>query len=174
MEDQKFISPSYDDIDEMTERVFKKIQKDNFKPDVILAIARGGWLPGRVLSDLYHASGQNPEVRSITTSFYVGVGERKRRPVLKQELNGTLFKQSVLIVDDVSDTGETLQFAVDYIKFLGAKDFKVATVYCKTETTYIPDYYEEMIDSDVWIVFPYEKREFQHKTGVQLEKQEND
>ncbi|MFX1514572.1 MAG: phosphoribosyltransferase [Promethearchaeota archaeon] len=170
MNDLDYITPSYDDIDLMTERVFKKILGDNFQPDVILAIARGGWLPGRVFSDLFQANGQTPEVRSITTSFYIGVGERKRRPVLKQELDGSLFNQSVLIVDDVSDTGETLQFAMDYVKFLGANNIKVATVYCKTKTTLIPDYYDEMIDSSVWIVFPYERREFQQKTGVNLDK----
>ena len=153
-EDFSYVTPSYIDIDKMIEHVYTKMREDNYVPDVILAIARGGWLPGRILSDLYQAHGFEPEVRSITTSFYVGVGEKKRRPVLKQELSGTLFSQSVLLVDDVSDTGETLQFAVDYVKFLGAKDIKVATPYCKNKTILVPQYYDEMIDSSVWIVFP--------------------
>lgn len=155
---QKFHELSYDELDAKVEELHKLITEDSFVPDTILAIARGGWFPARVLSDIYSSQDIPVDVVSVTTKFYTNIGKTGSRPVLVQELH-SLFDQRVLIVDDVSDSGSTLKFIKGYAQWLGARYIKVATVFMKPRTKVIPDYFVDEIPNDTWIVFPYEKRE---------------
>ena len=168
MKQTKFLRVTYDELDKMVESLYDNMEKAGFIPDIILAIARGGWFPARVLSDIYSSKGIPVDVVSITTKFYTSIGETAKRPVLLQELSQSLFDQSTLIVDDVSDTGRTLKFIRGYVSWLGAKDARVATVFMKPETLVVPDFYVKEVSQDTWIIFPYEIREMEFllsKTG---------
>lgn len=156
----EYLRISYEELDTMVANLYQKIEKDNFIPDSMVAIARGGWFPARVLSDIYNSKGIPVDVISLTTKFYTNIGQRSKRPILLQELHQSLFGQTILIVDDVSDTGHTLKFIEGYINWSGAKEVKIATVFMKPLTTTIPHYYEKKVSQDTWIVFPYEVREF--------------
>ena len=59
-------------------------------------------------------------------------------------------KKGCLIVDDISDSGKTLQ------AFTQKYDVDIVTMYYKKESVVEPDYYDSIIDSDSWIVFPWE------------------
>ena len=159
MADQKYYELSYDQLEEKTEEMYRLIEKDNFIPDTILAIARGGWFPARILSDIYSSKEIDVDIVSVTTKFYTTIGKTKSRPLLLQHLNQTLFDQRILIVDDVSDSGTTLKFVKGYAEFMGARYTKIACVFYKPKTKTIPDYFVEEVPNDNWIVFPYEKRE---------------
>ena len=158
----KYLKVSYDQLDKMVEELYLKIEKDNFTPDTMVAVARGGWFPARVLSDIFNSKDIPVDIISLTTKFYTSIDKRAKRPVLLQEFGQTLFDQSILIVDDVSDTGTTLNFIKGYIKWLGAKEIKVATVFMKPKTKCLPEYVVQEVSNDTWIVFPYEVREFKH------------
>jgi hypoxanthine phosphoribosyltransferase len=156
----EYLNVSYEELDKMVESLYMKLEKDNFIPDSMVAVARGGWFPARVLSDIFNSKGIPVDIISVTTKFYTNIGKRARRPVLLQELHQSLFDQTILIVDDVSDTGHTLKFIEGYINWLGAKEVKIATVFMKPDTVSVPHYFEESVSQDTWIVFPYEVREF--------------
>ena len=164
MSQTEYLKISYEQLDNMVESLYKKIESDNFIPDSMVAVARGGWFPARVLSDIYNSKGLGVDIVSLTTKFYTSIGTRSKRPVLLQELHQSLFDQTILIVDDVSDTGETLKFIKGYIDWLGAKEVRIATVFMKPETITIPSYYEHKVSQETWIVFPYEVREFKSLT----------
>ena len=158
----EYLKLTYDEMDRMTGEIFNQIKQDGFEPDIILAIARGGWLPARILSDCFDSSGQESvEVISVTTKYYAGIGKQSKRVVLQQEYGRSLVGLNVLIVDDVSDTGHTMEFVIKYVRWLGAEDIKVATVLYKPGTVVTPDYYAKDVDRSVWIVFPYERRDFE-------------
>ena len=59
-----------------------------------------------------------------------------------------------LLVDDVSDSGRTLQVAIDLARLYGAREVRTATLYIKKKTMLVPDYFVEEVDR--WIVFPWE------------------
>ena len=82
---------------------------------------------------------------------------RSREPILKQCLHTQLPDKKVLLVDDVSDGGRSLQLAKKHLQEQGAKEIKIATVYCKPGTITTPDYFEK--ETSHWIVFPWEARE---------------
>jgi hypothetical protein len=131
----------------------QKIQADGYKPDIIVGIARGGLVPSRILADLL----ETRDFAIITIEYYVGIGEKSKEPILKQCLHTQLPDKKVLLVDDVSDGGRSLQLAKKHLQQQGAGEIRVATVYCKPGTISTPDYFEK--ETSHWIVFPWEAKE---------------
>jgi hypoxanthine phosphoribosyltransferase len=127
--------------------------QSGFKPDVIVSITRGGWVPARVLSDLLEI----PNLATVRVEFYLGVAETRNEPVLTQGLSTAVTRKRALIVDDVADTGKSLQLARKHVLQQGATEVKIATVYRKPWNIIKPDYYET--ETSCWVVFPWEIKE---------------
>ena len=131
----------------------EKISKSCFKPDIIIGIARGGWLPARVLTDLLEI----PNLANVSAEYYVGVAETKNEPVLTQGISAVVTDKKVLIADDVADSGRSLKLVKEHVLQQGAKEVKTATLYYKPWSMVKPDYYER--ETKLWIVFPWEMKE---------------
>ncbi|RLI00574.1 phosphoribosyltransferase [Candidatus Bathyarchaeota archaeon] len=151
--DVEFEIPTWDEIYEMLLRLAEKIQRDNFHPDLIIGVCRGGWPPARVISDLLG----NPKLANISVEFYVDVAETKNKPVLTQSVTAPVKGKKVLILDDVADTGKTLKLVKKHLLDRGAEEVKIATIYYKPWSIVVPDYYEK--ETKRWIVFPWERKE---------------
>jgi hypoxanthine phosphoribosyltransferase len=149
----EFEVPKWNQTSEMLLSQAEKIRKSGFKPDVIIAISRGGWLPARVLSDLL----ETPNLANVRVEYNVDVAETKTEPVLTQGVSSAVTGKKVLIVDDVADTGRSLKLVKDYVLQQGAKESRTATIYYKPWSVVKPDYYEK--ETELWIVFPWEIRE---------------
>lgn len=145
--------PSWGQIYEMILNQAHKIQRDGYKPDIIVGIARGGLVPSRILADLL----ETRDFAIITIEYYTGINARNKEPILKQCLHTQLTSKKVLLVDDVSDGGRSLQLAKKHLEEQCAKEIKTATIYCKPGTITMPDYFEK--ETSHWIVFPWEARE---------------
>ncbi len=146
-------APSWKRIHNMLLRQSQKISKSGFKPEVIVGISRGGWVPARVLSDLL----ENPNLANIKVECYRAINQPSKSATLTQSLSVNVAKKKVLIVDDVADSGRSLQVAAEHAKERGAGEVKTATLYYKSCSTLRPDYYEE--ETDCWVVFPWETKE---------------
>jgi len=129
------------------------ITNKEYKPDVIVAVARGGWVLGRILSDVLGVR----ETASITIQYYRGVNDRDEAPRISQTATGTLCGKRVLLVDDVADTGTTLDLALRELRKADTDDVRTATLFVKEWTRNLPDYYLEVVKE--WVVFPYEYAE---------------
>lgn len=149
----EFEVPTWDQVYDMLLNLAGKIRKNQFKPDVIVGVSRGGWPPARVLSDLL----DNPNVANIRVEFYVGITETKCEPTLTQPLSTSVEGKKVLVVDEVMDTGKSLKLVKEHIVGQGAAEVKTATVYSKSWSVTKPDFYEG--ESNCWIVFPWEMKE---------------
>ncbi|MEM2273125.1 MAG: phosphoribosyltransferase [Candidatus Bathyarchaeia archaeon] len=151
--DIEFEVPSWDEIYEMLLTLADTIKRDSFNPDVIVGVSRGGWPPARVMSDLLG----NVELASIRVEFYRNVSETGSEPVITQPLSLPVKGKSVLIMDDVADTGKSLKVVRDHVARGGAGSIKIATIYYKPWSIIVPDYYVRVTRR--WIVFPWERRE---------------
>jgi len=145
--------PSWNQIYGMLLQQSQKIKSTGYKPDIIVGIARGGLVPSRILADLL----ETKDFAIITIEYYVGINQTRQEPVLKQCLHTRLTDKKVLLVDDVSDAGRSLQLAKQHLKEQYAKEIRIATIYCKPGTITMPDYFEK--ETNRWIVFPWEARE---------------
>ncbi len=130
-----------------------QITKAGFKPDVIVGVARGGWPPARIMSDLL----ENPELANVKAEFYMSVAETKGEPIITQPVSVSVKGKRVLVVDDVADTGKSLRLVRLHLKEQGATDVKIATIYYKPWSIVTPDWYERKTSH--WIIFPWERKE---------------
>jgi len=152
-ESREYVVPSWDKIYEMIVDLALRIRTSGFKPDLIVGVSRGGWAPGRILSDLL----ENPHTANIKIEFYVGIEKTGRKPVVTQPITEDISKKNVLVVDDVADTGESLKLALDHVLEKGPGKIMTATVYYKPHSTFKPDFFADTTSN--WIIFPWERLE---------------
>lgn len=150
---REYVAPSWDEVYEMLVELALRVRQSGFKPDLIVGVSRGGWVPGRVLSDLM----ENPHTANIKIEFYVGIGKTVRKPVITQPVSEDISDKHVLLVDDVADTGESLKVALDHVTGRGAGIVKTATVYYKPHSIFKPDFFGGTTSE--WIIFPWERLE---------------
>lgn len=139
---------SWYDVEKAVTALATTLERE-FVPELIVGIARGGLIPAVRLSHLLG----DKLLRMIHIKFYKGVDLRQEKPELLADV-GKLPKK-VLIVDDVADTGETLEFVREHVRRKGAKEVRVATIAYKPRSKLKPDYY--VFETDKWIVFPWEE-----------------
>jgi len=152
-EDLEFEIPSWEQIYEMLLNLADKIRKDRFKSDIIVGVSRGGWAPGRVMSDLL----ENPQIANVKAEFYKGVAETKGEPIITQPVSMPVKGKKILVIDDVADTGQSLRKVQSHLLEQGATDVKIATLYYKPWSVTLPNYYEK--ETKRWIIFPWERKE---------------
>lgn len=150
---REYLAPSWDEIYELLLNLAIKIRQSGFHPDLIVGVSRGGWAPGRILSDLL----ANTHTANIKIEFYVGIGKTARKPIVTQPISEDISNKKVLVVDDVADTGESLLVALDHVRERGAADVKTVTVYHKPHSRFKPDFFAETTSN--WIIFPWERLE---------------
>jgi len=151
-----YTAPSWNQIYRLLLKQGAKICRGGFKPDVIVGISRGGWIPARVLSDLLG----NPNLANVKAEFYTGIAESRKEPTLTQCLSANVSGKRVLIVDEVADSGRSLQLVVAHVLEKGASVVKTATLYRKPQSAFQPDFYEKQ--TGCWVVFPWEIKETVH------------
>ncbi|AAT43174.1 phosphoribosyltransferase [Picrophilus oshimae] len=144
---------SWNDIERWTIAIKKKILASDFRPDVIIGIARGGLVPARLISDYLFIK----EMLSIRTEHWGITANIDGEAVLKDKLSSTLENKKVLIVDDITDTGQSMKLSRDYVKSLGPVDVKTATMLHIENPSYKPDFFGEDIRRDKWswFIFPW-------------------
>ncbi len=143
----------------------EKIRKSNYRPDLILGISRGGWPPARVISDFL----ENPNIANIKVEFYTDISKMSKEPIITQTISTPVEGKSILLVDDVADTGKTLKLVYNKLIENNAKDIKVATLYYKPKSIFKPDFF--MINTKAWVVFPWERYETIKSIGSEMIKE---
>jgi hypoxanthine phosphoribosyltransferase len=128
----------------------QQIVDDGFRPELVLCIARGGLFAGGALA--YALDVKNVHVMNI--EFYTGVDERLPMPVMLPPAPSTvdLSGATVLIVDDVADTGATLAVVRDFCAEHVA-EARVAVIYEKPASLVRCEYVWRRTDR--WINFPW-------------------
>ena len=126
------------------------VLESGFEPDWIVAIARGGLIIGGALA---YALGHK-NIATVNVEFYTGIDDRLDVPVeLPPVLNlDDLVNRRVLLVDDVADTGETLQLVLDKCR-PAVEEIRTAVLYHKPRSIVVPDYAWRVVSS--WIDFPW-------------------
>ncbi|MBT0565857.1 phosphoribosyltransferase [Williamsia sp. CHRR-6] len=130
----------------------RAVADSGFRPDVVLGIARGGLIPAGSLA--YALDCKN--LLSINVEFYTGVGETLAEPVMLPSLldAGELNAAKVLVVDDVADTGRTLELIDGFCREQGqVAQVRHAVLYRKSQSIIDPTYVWR--HTDLWINFPW-------------------
>src|SRR3954463_4513919 len=141
------------ELDEATETLAAHVHEDGYRPDLILAIARGGLIVAGALS--YALGVKN--TASMNVEFYTGVDERLDVPMVLPPVPDLvdLSDRRLLIVDDVADTGGTLEVVQRFCAGSMA-EVRTAVLYEKPRSAVKCDYVWRRTDR--WITFAWSAR----------------
>lgn len=138
-------------LDEIGELLVKK----HSDIDTIIGISRGGLIPAALLARSLNVK----KVFSFGLNFYNRENELKKVPDVYQPLPDSFWSSNILLVDDVADSGSSLNHVLTYInrRFCTDQPVLTYTVYFKPESRIKPTYFSKAIDQKLWINFPWEK-----------------
>ena len=141
-------------------RLAAAVRKAGWRPDILIALWRGGAPVGVALHEFFTVSGWPMRHIPLKCSSYTGIGEQSNvvEFTCGDIVFGTLRKgDKVLVVDDVFDTGRTAAAVKERMDAIGV-EMKMACVYWKPQknlTSLAPDYFVRDVGLE-WIVFPHE------------------
>ena len=145
-------------------RLGLKVMDDGFRPDYIIGIWRGGTPVGIAVQELLKYHGQPSDHIAIRTSSYSGIEKQNdeiRVHGLHYIIENVNAEDKLLIVDDVFDSGRSIQAVIDRINDLSRRNtpetIRIATVYYKPgkrKVDLIPNYFIHKTED--WLVFPHE------------------
>lgn len=155
-EDGKHLYVSYDEYHGLIEKLALKIHQSGWEFDTILCLARGGLRPGDILSRIF----DKPLAIMSTSSYraeagkvqgHLDIGRFIATP--KGEIAGR-----VLLVDDLADTGVTLNAVVKRLRenYAPITELRTAVIWTKGVSSFRADYSVEDLPTNPWIHQPFE------------------
>lgn len=145
-------------------RLAEQIYQSGFRPHFIVGVWRGGSPVGIAVQEFLEYAGVPADHIAIRTSSYYGIDQQSKEirvHGLDYIINHVEADQSLLIVDDVFDSGRSVQAVIEEIKRKSRRNtpgiIKVACPWYKparNATDITPDFYVHATDR--WLVFPHE------------------
>ena len=148
---------SWEDIVNWAWELANKIKRDGYRPDIIVALARGGYVPARLLCDFLDVE----NLVSIQSQHWTEAAKKEERAIIKYSYKIDLSGHRVLVVDDICDTGESLILAKNYIlENWKPAELKIATLQWISPVAKIkPDYYTIEVKDWTWFQYPWTRLE---------------
>jgi hypoxanthine phosphoribosyltransferase len=143
-------------------RLAANIYSSGFRPTFIVAIWRGGTPIGVAVQEFFSYAGVRTNNISIRTSSYHGIDSAREVRVygLSYLVKNLTHEDRLLIVDDVFDTGHTIEAILrelsNKLRLNMPADTRVAVPYYKpkrNKTSLVPDYY--LHETEVWLKYPH-------------------
>jgi hypoxanthine phosphoribosyltransferase len=154
---------SFEEYTKIVEKLAIQIHKE-YKPTVLVGIMRGAAPILDILSRLLKLP-----IAYIVIQSYSGEGmeDKQGQLMFAREISSLAENKDynkVLLIDDLSDTGLTLNKSIEWLKnYAPTKDYikevKTACLWKKKSSTFEPDFCSVKLDGDPWIVQPTEHYE---------------
>tara|TARA_Y100000992_G_C21160819_1_gene440974 strand:+ start:208 stop:729 length:522 start_codon:yes stop_codon:yes gene_type:complete len=154
---------SFDEYLKTVEKLAIKIH-ENYKPTVLVGIMRGAAPIIDILSRIMKLP-----IAYIVIQSYSGKGmeDKQGKLMFAREISSLADEKDftkVLLIDDLSDTGLTLNKSIEWLKNYGPtkkyiREVKTACLWKKKSSTFEPDFCSIKLDADPWIVQPTEHYE---------------
>ncbi len=158
----------FDDIYKYANQTALKIKESGWRPDVIVGIARGGWVHARIQCDLLGVK----ELYSVKVDHWGVTATKDGKARLTSPLVADVTGKKVLVVDDITDTGESLTMAVEHVKEKGPAEVRSATLMHIVGSKFVPDYFGVEV-TWAWEIFPWNRMEDLTHLVLEIFKGEN-
>ena len=132
--------------------VADQVKAAEFEPDVVVALARGGWFAGRCLCDFLGLD----DLTSLKMEHYVGTGQKSDEPQVRYPMpEGSVEEKNVLVIDDIADTGGSISRAHEYVTERDAAEVRTATLQLLDTSEFEPEFVGERLETWTWVVYPW-------------------
>ncbi|MFC6939103.1 phosphoribosyltransferase [Salinirubellus sp. GCM10025818] len=143
---------NWDYIYDLCREVSDDVKAAEFEPDVVVALARGGWFAGRVICDFLGLD----DLTSLKMEHYVGTAQKSGEPTVRYPMpEGSVEGKDVLVMDDIADTGGSIRRAHEYVTDRDPGEVRTATLQLLGTSEFEPDFVGERLDEWAWIVYPW-------------------
>jgi uncharacterized protein len=144
---------TWPDVERWADGVAAKLLATGSRPEAIVGLTRGGWVPARLLSDRLGVH----RLLSLRVQHWGVTAARDGQARLTEGLSGSVAGESVLVVDDITDTGESLHLASEHVRAAQPRSIETAAFVHIAHARFVPTYYAEEIARDAWawVVFPW-------------------
>ena len=161
MSDKFYISPQ--SLLDDAFRLGAMIMSSDFRPSYIIALWRGAAPIGIAVQEYLAFNGVESDHIAVRTSSYTGIDSQAREVAIygiNYLIKTITYEDRLLIVDDVFDTGHTIEALITHINDKARRnapcDIRVAVPYYKPSrnlTNRVPDYY--LHETEKWLKFPH-------------------
>lgn len=142
---------SWSVVQRLCQQLAMLIKTSHYQPDIIIAIGRGGYVPARLLCDYLDIMA----LTSIKIEHYLSGSEKQKQAVIRYPLHADIKDQRVLLVDDVNDSGDTLEIAIQHLQSFQPGEIRTAVIHHKTTTRFPVNYYACKIIKWRWLIYPW-------------------
>jgi len=148
---------SWDEIVEWSLGLGKVIESSGWIPDMVVAVARGGYVPARLLCDYLGVT----DLMSLQSQHWVEAAKAAQKAIIRNAYSIEARGLKVLVVDDIVDTGETLALARDFIRAeWKPEDVRTAALqWISPIAKFKPDYYYIEVKDWTWFQYPWTRLE---------------
>lgn len=149
-----------------------KIYESGWDFNHIVCIARGGAPVADMLSRLF----KKPMAYILAQSYGGEDGKEQKQLSFSQIATISKLGKKVLIVDDLVDSGKTLEAISSYVQKNNenVEEIRTAVLWSKTCSDFEPDYFAESVDENVWINQPFECYDNMTPDGLKARHQQQD
>jgi len=140
---------TWPDLEELVKELAKRVGGEH---DVLLAITRGGLVPAGMLAYLLG----HRDILVAAVAFYDDHGQPGDQPAFFQFPADPLLRgKRVLIVDEVWDTGTTIEAVVERVRLAGGSPTTAVLHYKpgRSKVRSVPDHH--VVSTDAWVVYPF-------------------
>ena len=154
---------SFEEYLDTVEKLALKIHQ-NYKPSVLVGIMRGAAPIIDILSRILKLPTAYIVIQSYSGK---GIEDKQGKLMFAREISSLAVPKDfnkVLLVDDLSDTGLTLNKSIEWLKNYNPikdhiEEIKTACLWKKKSSTFTPDFCPVLLKHDPWIVQPTEHYE---------------
>ena len=146
---------SWEDVEALIWEIFLSLKSSGYTPDVVIGVARGGLAPARILVDYL----QNKYICTFQMGHWAGETKLSEKPTIVFPLPEVdLSEKKVLVVDDVSDEGGTMEEVANYLTDR-VGDIRTAVLVSKADSRFMADYCPKVMEEWRWVLFPWSRHE---------------
>lgn len=144
---------TWDEISDWCSELGSMIVESGYRPDAIIGMARGGWVPARLVCDELVTK----NLVSLKTQHWGVTASKDGKARLVGSLQEDIRGKNVVVVDDITDTGDSLKLAYEHAKSMSPASVKTATMLHINHSGFVPDFYarEVVKENWTWFVFPW-------------------
>ncbi|MBN2203298.1 MAG: phosphoribosyltransferase [Candidatus Aenigmarchaeota archaeon] len=150
MENFECWMPNWDYVSKACKKAVREMKQQNFKPDIVIALSRGGYVPARNVCDMLIIK----DLVSMKVDHWGITASKDGEAKIRYPISFDLTGKKVLIVDDITDSGESMKVSMDFIRSLNPLELKSMAVFHMKESKFLPDFFGEEIDWK-WVIFPW-------------------
>jgi len=148
---QDYLEVDWAMFGELCRALALKVARD-YNPEVIVGIARAGVIPAAVVASILRV-----DFYSMKISRKDGAEPVRMRPAVLSAAPREVEGKRVLIVDEITTSGDTLRLALAAVRDVHPAEVRTATSFART-SGYQPDY--SALTMDAQVIFPWDRKIF--------------